>query len=148
MKKFHFRLATLMRVREATRDECRAQLAEALRVQAALDDQAQELERTMREARESHRTPRGQVNVDRLMDAERYEIMLLVERKKLEAQQENVSKEVEKRRQALIWADQDVRVLERLRESETVQWRQSAERETMQQLDELAGRNRPQEVFP
>ena len=116
MRKFQFRLDSLVRLREAVRDERRAQLAEAMRIQASLEGEMQQLRLKLDEARQMHTAPRGAVDIDRLLVAERYEMVLLVEKLQIETQQASMNAEVEKRRQALVWADQDVRVLEKLRE--------------------------------
>jgi flagellar FliJ protein len=146
MKKFQFRLDSLVRLREAVRDERRAQLAEAMRIQASLDGEMQQLRLKLDEARQMHTAPRGAVDIDRLLVAERYEMVLLLEKHKLEQQQAGMNAEVEKRRQALVWADQDVRVLEKLRETQFQRWRAGSERDALEHLDEIAGRMRPQET--
>jgi flagellar protein FliJ len=148
MKKFQFRLDSLVRLREAVRDERRSQLAEALRIQTSLEAEMQQLRAKLNEARQMHTAPRGAVDIDRLLVAERYEMVLLLEKHKLEQQQADVAVEVEKRRQALVWADQDVRVLEKLRETQFQRWRAGAEHDAMEHLDEIAGRLRPQEAAP
>jgi flagellar FliJ protein len=146
MKKFQFRLDSLVRLREAVRDERRSQLAEAMRIQASLEEDMQQLRLKLDEARQMHTAPRGAVDIDRLLVAERYEMVLLLEKHKLEQQQANMNAEVEKRRQALVWADQDVRVLEKLRETQFQRWRAGSERDALEHLDEIAGRLRPQET--
>src|ERR1700691_4002226 len=99
MKKFQFRLDSLVRLREAVRDERRAQLAEVLRIQAGLEAEMQQLRLKLDEARQMHTAPRGAVDIDRLLVAERYEMVLLLEKHKLEQQQTSMNAEVEKRRQ-------------------------------------------------
>ena len=146
MKKFQFRLDSLVRLREAVRDERRSQLAEAMRIQASLEGEMQQLRLKLNEARQMHTAPRGAVDIDRLLVAERYEMVLLLEKQKLEQQQANINTEVEKRRQTLVWADQDVRVLEKLRETQFQRWRAGSERDAIEHLDEIAGRLRPQET--
>jgi flagellar export protein FliJ len=146
MKKFKFRLDSLVRLREATRDERRAQLAEALRIVASLEENMHQLQVKLGEARQMHTAPQGTVDIDRLLVAERYEMVLLLEKHNLEQQLSSMNAEVEKRRQALVWADQDVRVLEKLRETQFQRWRTGAERDALEHLDEIAGRLRPQET--
>ncbi len=146
MKKFQFRLDSLVRLREAVRDERRSQLAEVMRIQASLDSDMQQLRLKLDEARQMHTAPRGAVDIDRLLVAERYEMVLLLEKHNLEQQQANMNAEVEKRRQALVWADQDVRVLEKLRETQFQRWRavRSAMRwSTWMKLPDGCGHKRP-----
>jgi flagellar protein FliJ len=146
MKKFQFRLDSLVRLRESVRDERRSQLAEAMRIQASLEGEMQQLRLKLDEARQMHTAPQGVVDIDRLLVAERYEMVLLLEKHNLEQQQASMNAEVEKRRQALVWADQDVRVLEKLRETQFQRWRAGSERDALEHLDEIAGRLRPQET--
>src|SRR5262245_26571193 len=135
MKPFQFRLTTLLRLREAVRDERRLQLSDALRVEAALNEQAAELERGIGDARKAQLAPAGIVDVDRLIAAQRYELTLEMERRRLGQQQENVAKEINVRRSALVTADQDVRVLEKLRETQAERWRAEHERQQMKEMD-------------
>jgi flagellar FliJ protein len=146
MKKFQFRLHSLVRLREAARDERRAHLAEALRIVASLEEEMRQLRFKLDEARQMHTAPQGAVDIDRLLVAERYEMVLLLEKSKFEQQLASMNIEVEKRRQALVWADQDVRVLEKLKETQFQRWRAGAERDALDHLDEIAGRLRPQET--
>jgi flagellar export protein FliJ len=143
MRKFQFRLATLARLREAVRDQRRGQLADALGVQTVLEDKIGLVDRNLAEARELQTAPVGAVDVDRLLNGERYELVLQAERQGLTLQLAKVTAEVVKRREALVAADQDVKALEKLRATQHEEWRQQSERETMRELDEVAGRTTP-----
>lgn len=142
MLPFRFRLATLQRLREADRDERRTQLADAERaediVRARIGEIDGELARLRGEAARLSRP--GAINVDALMETERYELLLAAERQSAMHQQKLVSEEVERRRLALVAADREVRVLERLRETQQQRHRQEAERQERKQLDETATR--------
>lgn len=143
MRRFQFRLATVVRLREAVRDERRAQLADALAVQATLEEKLEGLQRDLDEARRLQTAPVGPVNVDRLLTGERYEVQLLAEQQTLKVQLSKVLTEVARRRAALVAADQDVRALEKLRASQHEAWRLDSDRELMRELDEAAGRSVP-----
>jgi flagellar export protein FliJ len=138
MKRFVFRLATLLRIREAERDERRAQLADAFRVEAELQKQMTELEGELAAARRAHTADVGLVDVDRMLAAQRYGLVLEMDRRRLAEQQATVAQEVETRRAALVEADREVRVLERLRETQHDRWRAEAEKQQMKLLDEVA----------
>jgi flagellar export protein FliJ len=142
MLPFRFRLATLLRLREADRDERRTQLADAQRaediVRARIDEIDGELGRLRGKAARLSRP--GLINVDELMETERYELLLAAERQSAKHQQKLVAEEVERRRLALVAADREVRVLERLRETQQERHRQEAERQERKQLDETATR--------
>ncbi len=118
MGKFVFRLAALLRLRESARDQRRAALAEAFRVDDALAKQlagvAAELE-ALRNLRRRAAGP-GTVNVDRLVEAHRYELAAGQQQLQITRQRQTVAAEIERRRQALVEADREVRVLEKLRQ--------------------------------
>jgi flagellar export protein FliJ len=140
MLPFRFRLATLLRLREADRDERRTQLADAQRaediVRARIGDIDGEIVRLRGESARLSRP--GLVNVDELMEIERYELLLGAERLAAKQQHQLVATEVERRRGALVMADREVRVLERLRETQHQRHRQEADRQERKELDETA----------
>lgn len=140
MATFQFRLATLLRLREATRDDRRAQLAEALYAEqliveriVALDAELADLKRQSLDAARP-----GRVNVDRLTDGTRYEMILKVERQTADQQRQAVADEVRKRREALVAADRDVKVFEKLRDTQAEQHRDEEARRESKRLDEIA----------
>jgi len=147
MAKFKFRLATLLRLREATRDERRAVLAEAYRaddvLREHLDRLGEELGRLQTQCRQA--AGPGTVDVDRLVEAQRYEVTLRTQQNRLSEQREAVRAEIDRRRQALLAADRDVRLLEKLREKQAWRHRQEENRREIKQLDEVAGQRATRE---
>ncbi len=142
MAKFKFRLATLLRIREATRDQRRVELAEAYRVDDLLK---QQLDRVGEELNWLHEQRRGAagpgpVEVDRLVEAHRFELALKARATHLGQQREQVSVEVQRRRQILVEASREVRVLEKLRQRQTQDHRREENRQETKRLDEVAGR--------
>jgi len=141
MAKFKFRLATLLRLREATRDERRGVLAEAYRaddvLREHLDRLGEELGRLQAQCRQA--AGPGTVDVDRLVEAQRYEVTLRAQQNRLSEQRESVRAEIDRRRQALLAADREVRLLEKLREKQAWRHRQEENRREIKQLDEVAG---------
>jgi flagellar export protein FliJ len=141
MNTFHFRLATLLRLREAARDERRGRLAEAQRAEDVVVTRLRELDAELAEQRLIPITatvPGRQINLDRLLDAERYELLLRTERLAIERQRVEISEEIERRRQALVAADREVRVLERLRDHQEELFRAEQNRREIRLLDEVA----------
>jgi flagellar export protein FliJ len=140
MPQFTFRLASLLRMRCAQRDERRLELAQALRAEEILRQQREEIAGEIAHLRQQRATPAGTLNVDALLDAARHEFVLRSQQKLLEDQTVEVSAEIERRRQAVVAADQQVRVLEKLRE--TGEQRHRAEEQSREQgrLDEAAQR--------
>lgn len=147
MARFQFRLATLLKLREAVRDERRAQLAEAQRLGDELQLRRDEIEELLREAQQSQTVAPGAVNVDRLLDATRYDVVLRVEQAQIEGQQAAVAAEIEKRRQALVAADRDVRSLELLRETQRQRHEADEETKARKELDEIASRRYAAEML-
>ncbi len=138
MSRFRFRLATVQRLREGTRDERRAQLADALRVEAELNRQLTETEELLEAIRASQRIEPGQVNVEKLLETQRYERVQQARKLALLDQRSNVLKELDVRRAALVEADRDVKVLEKLRDTQFEQWNLQQQRDEQKQLDDTA----------
>jgi flagellar FliJ protein len=147
MPKFKFRLATLLRLREATRDERRAELAEAYRADDLLQEHLHRVGRELNWLRTQCRkfAGPGTVDVDRLVEAQRYELTLRVQRTQLTGQRQTVGAEIDRRRQALLAADRDVRLLEKLREKQARRHLQEENRREIKQLDEVAGQRSTRE---
>ena len=144
--RFQFRLQTLLRLREAARDERREQLAEVMRIDDALRKQLAELEGLQSEARALQRLVVGRVDVDRLLEAQRYEAVVALEILHVERQRAAVAEEMNKRREALVEADREFRVLEKLREKRLQEHGTEALAQEMKVLDEAAGRMKREEV--
>jgi flagellar export protein FliJ len=140
MLPFRFRLATLLRLRESDRDERRSRLADAQRAEDIVGARIEEIDSELWRLRgESARLSRpGLVNVDELMEINRFELLLSAERQAAEQQHKLVAEEVERRRLALVAADREVRVLERLRETGQERHRQEVDRQERKQMDETA----------
>ncbi len=138
MARFQFRLAVLLQLREAVRDERRSQLAEAFRLADSLEAQRRQFVDNLDELNRQRSVATGLIDVDRLLAASRYEAVLMLEIRNLERQQSAVATEIEKRREALVDADREVRSLEQLREAQLERHREEQERRSMKVLDEVA----------
>ena len=142
MPRFVFRLATLLRLREVARDQRRGELAEAQRADDLLRARQEGLAAEWLELQQVQRARACEeaLDVDWHMDSQRYQMTMLVEQQQIAADRQRVGQEIEKRRQALVDADREVRVLERLRELQGERHRAEEERREMKQIDETAGR--------
>src|SRR5262245_40052555 len=123
---FHFRLQTLLRLRLAERDQRRADLAKAIRAEEMLRGEDEVLVRQQSQAAARGRELKspGAADVDLLLQTHRYEVVLAAQRRQLAAQIAQVQAEAERRRLALVEADRQVRVLEKLRERQAAAYRQ------------------------
>jgi flagellar FliJ protein len=141
MAKFKFRLASVLRLRESARDEKRAKLAEAYAALQKLEDRRLELLEEGRQlAQWQIGASNGSLNVDRILDAQRYQGVLQAELHVVHQQKAAVETEAEKRRAALVAADQDVKVLEKLRDQQFARFTQELAAQQMKQLDDVAAR--------
>jgi len=82
----------------------------------------------------------GQVDVDRLLEAQRYELALRAQQRHLEQQRRNLAQEIERRREALAEAEREVKVLEKLRERQQARHQYEENRREVKLLDEVAQR--------
>ena len=142
MANFKFRLATYLRLREAVRDERRSHLAQAYRAEALIlrEQSRLEAESAAAAAKIRETAGPGQVNVDRLLDAQRYQMLLRAQRQHLAGQHQQVQAEIQRRHQALVEANRDVQVLEKLRARQQEQYRYQENRREIGHLDEIAQR--------
>ena len=140
MSSFRFRLKTLLRLRLAERDARRADLAKAQRAEDALVAQAAALADEQRETVELSRqlASPGAADVDRLIAAHRYELVLKAKSQQLAGQIEQVRAEVNRRRDVLVEADRQVRVLEKLRDKQLDAHTSREQRLDQKTLDEQA----------
>jgi flagellar FliJ protein len=147
MAKFKFRLATYLRLREAARDERRSQLAQAYRAEEMILGEQRRLEAESAalaaKIREAARP--GKIQLDRLLDAQRYQMLLKAQQQHLARQHELVKTEIERRHQALVEANRDVQVLEKLRNRQQEEYRYQENRREIRQLDEVGQRRRVEE---
>jgi len=142
MATFKYRLATFLRIRESARDERRVRLAQAYRAEEMLRSRQQRVaeELAVLAARIRAAAAPGAVDVDTLLDAQRFELVLKAERQQLAAQEEQVRAEIRRRHEALVEANREVQVLQKLRERQFQRWRGEEDRREVKRLDEVAQR--------
>ena len=139
MAGFVFRLQPLLNLRAAERDRRREQLADAYRAAEILQQQMEQLAQETKNTRQqtSKASQPGEVVVDYLLNSHRYELLLRAQTQQLREQQQHVDVEIERRRQALLEADRELRALEKLRERQQDEFRRMEHRRQMRELDEL-----------
>jgi flagellar export protein FliJ len=144
MTAFRFRLTSVLKLREATRDERRAQLAEAYAAEEKLLARQRAIETDLAGLGQlrQERTATGPVNIDLFVSASRYEAVLRQELATIAGHVATLATEIERRRQALIVADHEVRMLEKLRDKQRELHRQAEAALETKQLDEIASRQR------
>lgn len=150
MGKFKFRLATLLRLRESARDERRGELAQAYQADEIIEQQLRalhsELERIVCETREA--ASPGRIDADRLLAAQRHELVLRTQMRFVAQQRERLAAEIGRRRQALVEANREVRVLEKLRDRQLARHQADERRHDVKHLDEVAQQRAAREGRP
>jgi flagellar export protein FliJ len=141
MPRYKFRLETLQKVREAARDEQRASLAAAFRAEQLLAESRAEVAAEAAALRELQRsaTQSRYLDVNKLLEAQRYELLLKARSQELAKQSILLQAETERRRQALVEADREVRVLELLDERQHLAFRNEQVLRDTKLQDEAAG---------
>ncbi len=147
MAKFKFRLATLLRLREVARDERRADLAQAYHADEIIAEQEQQLGNELKAIIQRGREVAGPgtLDVDRLLETRRYEVLLKANREHLGQQRETLQTEIERRRLIVVEANREVRVLEELEAKQRERHREEEGRKEVKMLDEMAQRRTPLE---
>ncbi|MBW3543460.1 MAG: flagellar export protein FliJ [Planctomycetes bacterium] len=139
MRPFTFRLQSLLKYRRHRRDLRRQLLAQVQADLRRLRDDARRLEQArekqLNELREL--SAPGAVDIDRAAARRYHAGRLQGEIFMRERQQLAVAAQVEMCRQALVQADREVRVLERLEDRQREDYRVEAERRATRELDEL-----------
>jgi flagellar export protein FliJ len=140
MPRFRFRLATLRRLREITRDELRSRLATAYEAERILAEQrhAIDVESLALVASRRHAVEQTPLNVTALLESQRYQFALEAQARTLAEQADKLAAEVERRRLAVVEADREVRVLDKLEERQRAQHGLAAARAENKRLDEVA----------
>ncbi len=140
MAKYKFRLDTLRKVRQGRRRQQRQALAEAFRAEQVLSESRAELATEETELRAMQRSANSgrYLDVNRLLEAQRYELLLKARGEELAKQATLLAAETERRRQLLVEADRDVRVLELLDERHREEHKRRMQRLDVKQLDEAA----------
>ena len=148
MASFQFRLETLQKLRQAERQQRRLELAQAFQADEFLQSQISTLvaEASQLRIRCQAAAGPGRVNVDELLDIHRYAVVLKGRTQVLRNQRARLQDEIERRRQALVEADRQVKVLEKLREQQREQHRADGQRLEAKDLDEMAQRSTRQAV--
>jgi flagellar export protein FliJ len=140
MASFNFRLESLRKIREAERDRRREDLGKAFAARQVLRNQQEEVNEEMQRSRAASREcgRPGDVDIDKLMNHHRHALMLKARLEQLGRQIESVDEEIENRRRALSAADQQVKVLEKLRAKQFARHKYEQERNETKRLDEIA----------
>jgi flagellar export protein FliJ len=143
MPQFQFRLKTLLAIRQSTRQERRAQLADGLAAQRDLERARGELRQELADQWQLSTTAGGRraIDIERLAAGDRYRGVLRARLACLAQDAAALSTEIEVRQQALAVAEREVRVLDKLRERQHECFRYEQARRENNAADEVATLN-------
>ena len=139
MATFQFRLTTLLKLRENDRRQRQIELGQAMEAERIISSQAEAIAQEIVLAKEKVRavSSPGEVLVDPLLELQRYTLHLRAQASVIAEQIARVRAEVERRRLMLVEADRQVRMLEKLRDKQSVAFRFDEQRREQKLLDEM-----------
>ena len=112
-----FRLATVLRLRERERDQAAQDLDQVHRAIAIIDERTQEIQREHRRMDdERQQASQGAIAVHRLLDAQRYQLILVGQLQHISQQRQQLLQEQERREKVLVTKQQAVKTLEKLKQ--------------------------------
>jgi len=141
---FQFRLEPLIKIRDNVLKECQAELAKAYDARRILEEHLQEVERQLAEGTATARSlmqPGQTVNVDYLLGIRRQEMFLLANQEEINQQMQEIDAEIERRRDAVVAANKELKILEKLKEKRHEQYLDDEKREETKAMNEIAGRS-------
>jgi len=141
MPPYTFQLETVRRVRQIRRDELRGELADAFRAAEVLASEQTRIESELAALRNEmqHAASKSQFDVNRLLDMQRYELVLKGQLQGVQEKAVLVEKEIGRRRATVVAAEQSVRALDTLDSKGKEQHRQAEARAENKQMDDIAG---------
>ena len=139
MSSFRFRLLSIMRLRVRERDKAAQSLQQAQLAKQKLLDQIRELEEEIASlASVRSAASIGHVDIQRVIDAQRYQLTLLENIRSIQSNIALVDQELEKRRAKLVVCEQEVRALEKLEDKQRIAWDAEQAQRDQSRLDEWA----------
>jgi len=143
-----FRLEPLLKLRRSLRDQRRRDLAQAQEAEQLLHSQKDQLALEMNELqiRMRQQASPGTVDVEALLAVKRHLLLLEAEGKAIDERMQQLAAEIHRRHEALVQADRDTRVMEKLQERHHLREQETQFRQEMIQLDEIGLRCRQTEV--
>lgn len=132
-----FRLASVKKLRERERDTAAMAVQEVHRAIEILESRATEIrEENQAMDRERQQALQGSISVHRLLDSQRYQIVLLGQLQHIQQQQQQLQQEKHAREAILVKHQQSVKVLEKLEEKHDLEQQRIAEARQQSRIDE------------
>lgn len=136
---FQFRFATLLRLHRQARDEARADVGKVNEAIGRIDVQTESLivERSeiLRQAGESRK---GSISIDAVLSHGRYDLQLQADVKSLRETRAQLEQELERRQQALVTAETEVKRFQLLEDNELAAYRAERIKREQAEADEAS----------
>lgn len=136
--KFQFRLQSIMKLREAERNEKQAELAEAIQADQILVQQVlsinQKLNDVSVEIRDVQRTS---IDVDHLLGMKRFQAELRGQIVELLNQRQQLEQEIARRQNNLAEANKSLKTIQKLEDNAKAEHRQEMDKKEQEVLDEF-----------
>lgn len=128
-----------MRLRVRERDKAAQAVQQAQLAKQKLLDQIEELQSESAQQNSVRSgASLGQVNIQKVLDAQRYQMNLLESIRSIQANVALIDQEIDKRRIKLVACEQDVKALEKLEQHQREAWRDEQAMLSQARLDEWA----------
>ncbi len=139
MPLFQFRLATLLKLRDSERRQRQIELAQAMEAERILKGEADgvTVQITIAKTQVRAASSPGEVLVDSLLELQRYTLQLRTQAVMIAERMAQVRAEVDRRRQVLVEADRQVRMLEKLRDKQAAAFRSEVQKHEQKVFDEI-----------
>jgi len=136
---YKFRFDTLLKIHRRTRDEAGADVGKANEAIQKIDEQTESLldQRNMM-LQQAGRSRIGSISSDSILSQGRYDAQLQSDIHSLGETRDQLEQELQRRQQALIAAEAEVKRFERLEENEIATYRTTQQRREQAESDEAA----------
>ncbi len=143
MSRFKFRLESILNLRKSERDRAHAELEKANEAVKVVEERLAAVKNEVAQMRAHRRKDAapGNVDPDRILQSQRYELFMETASLQFIQQIEQLSLAVIERRNRLMEADRAVRILEKLRDKQLAGHEQELLRIEARDFDEIASRN-------
>lgn len=140
MHGYTFRFAMLLKVRQAVRDQRRQALAEVMQAEQLLTHRLLALDEELIGLRNdaTDATAPGPIVVQRVIDMGRYQESLLARRRTLKQELTELLCEVDRRQQALLAAETELKAMEKLQDRQHIIHAEHQQRLQEREMDEIA----------
>jgi flagellar export protein FliJ len=137
---FRFRLEPLITIRDNTLKEKRGELAKAYEARRIVEEKQQELERELADniTAGRQRLQTGAINIEFLLGLRRHEAYLNAQIEVVRGHLRQIDEEIERRRNAVLEANKELNVIEKLKEKRHEKYQTEENRKETIRLDEIA----------